>query len=110
MLLCFLNAGIIILNTLFGAFGYMLYGANTKGLVIDNIEGVFADIVKARPKPFASSGCSGCFWCPSALRVWSTSALFCPRACASVLCLIHPLPRSPKQAPRAPAHALRCVA
>jgi ABC-type multidrug transport system permease subunit len=32
LVLCIVHlAGIIILNTLFGAFGYMLYGANTKG-------------------------------------------------------------------------------
>jgi len=37
---------IVIVNGIFGFVGYLLYGANTKGLVIDNVSGPLGTVVK----------------------------------------------------------------
>jgi len=37
---------IVILNTMFGTLGYMLYGDDTENLVIDNVKGPVATVIK----------------------------------------------------------------
>jgi len=37
---------ILIINGIFGFFGYLLYGEQVKGLVIDNVNGPLGDVVK----------------------------------------------------------------
>jgi hypothetical protein len=38
--------GVVLINAVFGALGYMIFGNNVEGLVISNIHGPVASIVK----------------------------------------------------------------